>query len=75
MLFMGINLLKNNTTEMARLPFVIGAFLTLLVEMLVEQKWFSVNQIGISILIVGIIATICLNPSTPNCKKTITRGD
>lgn len=62
---LGIQLLKDYTAEKARLPFVIGAFSALIIEMIIEKKWFSFNQIAISLIITGIIATICLNPTTP----------
>ena len=62
---LGVQLLKDFAAEKARLPFVIGAFSTLIIEMIIEKKWFSFNQIAISVIITGIIATICLNPTTP----------
>lgn len=62
---LGIGLLKDYSAEKARLPFVIGAFCTLIIEMIVENKWFSFNQIAISVIITGIIATICVNPKEP----------
>jgi drug/metabolite transporter (DMT)-like permease len=57
---------KNNSSEKARLPFIIGALATLLLEMFAEQKIFNFNQIGLSTLITGIIVTICINPEPPN---------
>ena len=62
---LGVQLLKDLAAEKARLPFVIGAFSALIIEMIIEKKWFSFNQIAISLIITGIIATICLNPTTP----------
>lgn len=61
------------SAERARLPFVSGAFVTMIVEMIIEQKVFSFNQIGLSILITGIMITISLNPSTPKKAFTFSR--
>lgn len=57
------------TAERARLPFVIGVFMTMILEMILEKKFFSLNQIGLTVLIAGIIVTICLNPNTPTKKN------
>lgn len=53
------------TAERARLPFIIGVLVTMILEMIIEKKIFSFNQIGLTVLIAGIIITICLNPITP----------
>lgn len=62
---LGVQLLKVYQAEMARLPYVLGAFATMLLEMVVEQKIFNFNQIGLSAIIIGLLITLCLNPSAP----------
>jgi len=51
--------------ERARLPFVIGALATIVLEMIIERKWFTPSHIALALLITGMIATISLNASTP----------
>lgn len=55
--------------EKARLPFVISALSIMLLEMIFEHKYFSISQIGLSLIITGLLATIILNPQTPTRKK------
>jgi len=51
--------------ERARFPFILGAMLTAVIEMIIERKWYSVSQIALIILISGMIMTISLNSPTP----------
>ncbi len=62
---LALKLFAWHPAERARLPFVLGAFATMIVEMIIENKFFSFTQIGLSVLITGIITTIALNPSPP----------
>lgn len=55
--------------EKARLPFVIAALSIMLLEMIFEHKYFSISQIGLSLIITGLLVTIILNPQTPTRKK------
>ena len=61
----GIQLLRLYKPEMARLPYILGAFATMILEMVVEQKLFNFNQIGLSLIIIGLLTTICLDPGPP----------
>lgn len=65
----GIELLRLFDAEMARLPYVLGAFATLILEMIIEHKFFNFNQIGLSVIIIGLLTTICLNPKPPKTLK------
>jgi drug/metabolite transporter (DMT)-like permease len=58
-------LFKRYPSEKARLPFVIAIIATMIVEMLIEKKWFSFSQISLTVILTGIIATICINPGVP----------
>ena len=51
--------------EKARIPFVIAALSIMLLEMIFEHKIFSISQIGLSLIITGLLVTIILNPQTP----------
>lgn len=61
----GVWLYKWYSAEKARFPFVIGAIATMGVEMIIEQKWFGLSQIGLSLLLTGMILTISLDPKAP----------
>lgn len=61
----GIQLLRLYKPEMARLPYILGAFATMILEMVVENKLFNFNQIGLSVIIIGLLTTICLDPDPP----------
>lgn len=65
----GIEFLRLFEAEMARLPYVLGAFATMILEMIVEHKFFNFNQIGLSVIIIGLLTTICLNPKSPRNLK------
>ena len=60
-----IIMFKKYNAEKVRLPFAIGALATLGLEMIIEHKVFTVSHIGLSVLLTGIMITICLNPSDP----------
>ncbi len=60
-----LQLYKHFDVELARIPFVLAVIVTFILEMVIEQKMFSINQLLISILITGMICTICLNPKVP----------
>ena len=63
-----ITLFKRYNAEKVRLPFALGALATLGLEMIIEHKVFTVSHIGLSVLLTGIMITICLNPSDPISK-------
>jgi len=71
---LALKLFAWHPAERARLPFVLGAFATMIVEMIIERKFFSFTQIGLSILITGIITTIALNPSPPKRVFTLPKA-
>ncbi len=60
-----IILFKRYNAEKVRLPFALGALATLGLEMILEHKVFTVSHIGLSVLLTGIMITICLNPTDP----------
>ncbi|WP_026934254.1 hypothetical protein [Christiangramia echinicola] len=60
-----IILFKRYNAEKVRLPFALGALATLGLEMILENKIFTTSHIGLSVLLIGIMITICLNPSDP----------
>lgn len=51
--------------EKARLPFVLATLTTMIIEMLFEHKVFGISQMGLSLLLTGMLITIILNPATP----------
>lgn len=71
---LALKLFAWHPAERARLPFVLGAFATMILEMIIERKIFSFTQIGLSILITGIITTIAINPSPPKRVFTLPKA-
>lgn len=69
MVFMSLGLLKDFKAEYARLPYVLGALATFILEMILEGKIFNFNQIGLTLIIIGLMLTICLNPPSPKIIK------
>ncbi|WP_422355225.1 hypothetical protein [Roseivirga pacifica] len=69
MVFLSLGLLKSFKAEYARLPYVLGALATFILEMIIEGKVFNFNQIGLTVIIVGLMLTICLNPNSPKLIK------
>lgn len=55
--------------ERARLPSVLAVFIIMILEMILEHKLFSISQIGLTIIIIGLLTTIILNPKTPALKN------
>jgi len=51
--------------EKTRLPYVLATVFVLVLEMLVEQKYSSISQIGLTLLITGMLITIIRNPTSP----------
>jgi len=51
--------------EKARLPSVLAVLTIMILEMIFEHKFFSISQIGLSLIIIGLLVTIILNPKTP----------
>lgn len=66
--YLALYLYKRRPSEKARLPFVIAIVGTMVVEMLLEKKMFSFSQMALTVILTGIIATICLNPGIPQKK-------
>lgn len=62
---MAIFLYRWFDVEKARLPHVLATLVILVLEMLMEQKYFSISQIGLTLLITGMLITIILNPNSP----------
>lgn len=54
------------TIEKTRLPYVLATVFVLVLEMIMEQKYFSVSQIGLTLLITGMLITIIRNPASPS---------
>lgn len=69
LVYLALFLFNSYSAEKARLPFILGAFATLLAEMIIEQKLFTLNHIGLSVILTGIIATICIDPQSPTRNK------
>ncbi|WP_205748167.1 DMT family transporter [Dyadobacter luticola] len=62
---LGIALYKWYNIERARIPFIIAGLFVMILEMIVEHKFFNTSQIALSILITGMLLTIVLNPASP----------
>ncbi|MFX5656372.1 hypothetical protein ABTE24_19565, partial [Acinetobacter baumannii] len=74
---LAVKLYRWYDVEKARFPFVIASPIILILEMIIERKVFGLSQIGLSILITGMLLTIIINPSSPkmNIRNIIKNHD
>lgn len=63
--YMAVRLYSWYSVEKARLPYILATVSIALVEMIYEGKVFNINQIGLFLIIVGLLFTIIFNPGTP----------
>lgn len=63
------------SVEGARFPYLLAALLITIVEMIYENKFFGISQLGLFLITTGILFTIILNPKTPdlNLRTTLKR--
>jgi drug/metabolite transporter (DMT)-like permease len=64
--YLAFYIYKWYVVEKARLPFVIGAISTMGLEMLIEQKIIPFSHMGLTLLITGMLVTICLDAKLPS---------
>lgn len=57
--------------EKTRLPYVLATVFILIMEMVMEQKYFGTSQIGLTLLVTGMLVTIILNPGTPKAVERV----
>jgi len=64
--YFAIHLYRKYSPERARLPFILAGILIMGIEMFLEQKLFGLSQIGLTLLVTGLLATISIDAQIPS---------